>query len=279
MVNILVPTDFSSLSKIALQYAIKIANQINGSITLLHVITITQPVRASMHDKIKDLEEDLIIFAERDLTKLSKEVCKSIKTNEPLKYVVVRGSSFIEVIQKEAKRLKIDLIVMGTRGATGLKKTVVGSNTTSVIEFSQKPVLAVPDKGQFRGFKDVVYASDLKNLEKELRILMPFVLRFNATLHLLHITPTGKNVDDLEEKIEKAAQKLGYKNIVTLVLVDSYVEEAIDQYISVCKADLLTMFTHNLNFYEKVFDKSMTRKMAFHSSVPLLAFKGKAKSG
>jgi nucleotide-binding universal stress UspA family protein len=277
MVNILVPTDFSSLSKIALQYAIKIANQINGSITLLHVVTITQPVRASMHDKIKELEEDLIIFAERDLNKLSKEVCKSIKTNEPLRYDVVRGSSFIEVIQKESKRLKIDLIVMGTRGATGLKKTVVGSNTTSVIEFSQKPVLAVPDKGQFRGFKDVVYASDLKNLEKELRILMPFVTKFNATLHLLHITPTGKDVEELEEKIEKATQKLGYKNIVTLVLVDRYVEDAIDQYISVCKADLLTMFTHNLNFYEKVFDKSMTRKMAFHSSVPLLAFKGKAK--
>jgi nucleotide-binding universal stress UspA family protein len=279
MVNILVPTDFSSLSKVALQYAIKIANRIDGTITLLHVVPITQTVRATMHEKLRDLEEDLITFAERDLNKLIKEVCRSVKTEEPLQSRVVRGSGFMEVIQKEVKRLKIDLIVMGTRGASGLKKTVIGSNTTAVIEFSQKPVLAVPDKGQFRGFKDVIYATDLKNLEKELRILKPFVSRFDSTLHVLHITPNGKDVDELEEKIEKAITKFGYKNTVTLVLVDRYVEEAINQYIGVSKADLLTMFTHNLNFYEKLFDKSMTRRVAFHSNVPLLAFKGKTKSG
>jgi nucleotide-binding universal stress UspA family protein len=278
MVNILVPTDFSSLSKVALQYAIKIANRIDGTITLLHVVPITQTVRATMHEKLRDLEEDLITFAHRDLDRLIKEVCRSVKTDEPLRSCVMRGSSFMEVIQKEAKRLKIDLIVMGTRGASGLKKTVVGSNTTAVIEFSQKPVLAVPDKGQFTGFKDVIYATDLKNLENELRILKPFVSTFDSTLHVLHIAPNGKDVEELEEKIEKATAKLGYKNTVTLVLVDRYVEDAINQYISVSKAELLTMFTHDLNFYEKLFNKSVTRKMAFHSSVPLLAFKGKTKS-
>src|SRR5688500_10399580 len=60
MVNILVPTDFSALSKVAVQYAIKIANTLNGNITLLHVITITEPVRVSMNDKMKVLQKDLI---------------------------------------------------------------------------------------------------------------------------------------------------------------------------------------------------------------------------
>jgi nucleotide-binding universal stress UspA family protein len=86
---------------------------------------------------------------------------------------------------------------------------------------------------------------------------------------------SGKDVDAIEERIEKAVAKTGYKNIVTLVTVDPDIDGAIDQYAAVCKADLLAMFTHELSFYEKLFDKSITRKMAFHSKTPLLAFKQK----
>lgn len=275
MINILVPTDFSSLSKVAVLYAIQIANKLDGNITLLHVVTITTPIRASMHDKMKDLEEDLIRFAERDLNKLITAVCKNLKTDEPIKYSVIRGGDFNAAVKKEAKRLRTGLIVMGTKGASGFKKTVVGSNTASVIEFSQIPVLAVPRHAQFKGFREIVYASDLKNIEKELKILIPYAEKFGSTIHLLHIASSGEDVEALEERIDKTVQKLGYKNMVTLVLVDPYIEGAIDQYISVSKADLLAMFTHNLTFYEKLFDRSMTRKMAFQSSIPLLAFKQK----
>src|SRR5215216_3003816 len=101
MVNILVPTDFSALSKVAVQYAVKIANKLNGNITLLHVITITQTVTASMHEKLKDLEEDLILFAERDLDKLVKEVSKVVRINAPLKVRVVRANDFDKAVRKE----------------------------------------------------------------------------------------------------------------------------------------------------------------------------------
>jgi nucleotide-binding universal stress UspA family protein len=274
MVNILVPTDFSALSKIAVQYAVKIANKLDGTITLLHVITITAPVRNSMHDKMRNLEEDLVRFAERDLKKLIGEVSKTLKTSEPIACSIVRTSDFQDAVRKEAKRLRTGMIVMGTKGASGLKKAVVGSNTASVIEFSKIPVLAVPKNAQFKGFKDIVYASDLKNIDKELKTLIPYAGNFGSTIHMLHIATTGKDVEALEEKVDRAVKKFNYENLVTLVLVDRHVEGAIDQYIGVSKADLLVMFTHDLNFYEKLFDRSMTRKMAFQSSVPLLAFKG-----
>lgn len=273
MVNILVPTDFSALSKIAVQYAVKIANKLGGKITLLHVVTISQPVRVSMHDKMKDLEKDLIMFAEKDLEKLIREVSKLVRNEAPITYSVVRASDFIVAIKKEAKRLRTGLIVMGTKGASGLKKTVIGSNTASVIELSRIPVLAVPKNAQFRGFKDIVYASDLKNLDKELRWIIPYAEKFGSTIHILHITPSGKDVEELEEKVDKIVAKQSYKNIVSLVLVDRFIEGAIDQYIGVSKSDLLAMFTHDLTFYEKLFDRSHTRRMAFQSSVPLLAFK------
>lgn len=275
MLNILVPTDFSKLSRVAVEYAIKIANKLDGHLTLFHVITVTETVRHSMREKMKELEQQMVEKAEEDLSKLMKEICKSVKTSNPVKCLVVRGFSFQETLAKEAKKLKTGLIVMGTRGASGIKKTVLGSNTTTVIEESKIPVLAVPAKASFNGFKDIVYATDVKHIDKELKTLIPYVENFGSVLHLVHIATTGKDVEAMEEKIDGAVKKSGYKNACTLVLVDRDIDGAIDQYLQVSKADILTMFTHNPTLYEKLFDKSKTREMAFHSRVPLLAFKSR----
>lgn len=273
MVNILVPTDFSPLSKFAIKYAIKIANKLNGNVTVLHIITITKAIRISMRARMKALDQNLVASAEEDLEKLIKTISEQYKTSHPIKYQVVRGSYFPSTLLKEAKRLRSGLVVMGTRGASGITKAVLGSNTASVIEVSHVPVLAVPEHAEFKGFRNVVYASDLRNLEKELKILIQYIQKFGSTIHLVHIVPPGEPVDAMEAKIESVLQKFDYKNLVSLVLVDSNIHSAIDQYAEVSKADILAMFTHDISFYEKLFDRSMTRKMAFHSRIPLLAFK------
>jgi nucleotide-binding universal stress UspA family protein len=273
MINILVPTDFSPLSKAAIKYAVRIANQLNGVVTLLHVITISQPVRVSMHDKMRDLEDDMIRRAEKDLEKLAYSAMDDLTTDRPIQYSVVRGSTFSNELQKESQRLKTHLIVMGTKGASGIKKTVVGSNTTSVIGRSALPILAVPEKAKYRGFKDIVYACDLRNPIIELKRLSGYASRFDSTIHIVHVAPPGADVESIDQKLDGAIKSSKVKNAVSVVLVDHDIEGAIEQYIGVNKADLLAMFTHKVTFYEKLFDRSMTRKIAFHSPVPLLAFR------
>lgn len=273
MVNILVPTDFSQLSKSALKYAIKIANRLGGNITVLHVMTMTRALRISMVEKIRSFDHDLIESAEAELETMIKTMSEQYKVKTPIKFEVVRGSYFPSTLLREARRLHSGLIVMGTRGASGLTKAVMGSNTNSVIEVSHVPVLAVPEKADFKGFRNVVYASDLRNLEEELVILIRYIEKFGSTIHLIHIVPPGDEVDVIEGKIDSILKKFPYKNIVTLVLVDNDVDSALDQYVEVSRADVLAMFTHEISFFEKVFDKSMTRRMAFHSRIPLLAFR------
>lgn len=275
MLNILVPTDFSPLSKIASNFAVKIAAQLDGNITFLHVLTITEPVRVSMHEKMKKLEDDMVRIAERDIHKLVKDVTKTLDEPIPTKNVVVRSSDFVSTLNKESKRLRSGLIVMGTKGATGLKKAMLGSNTTSVIEGSHIPVLVVPDKARFKGFHDIVYACDMKDPERELKLLLAYAEKFDSVIHLVHVTSSGRKIEELEEKMEKVLQKLKAKNVASVVLLDDDVEAAIEQYLNVNKASLLAMFTHKLSFIERIFDKGMTRKVAFHSSVPLLAFRKK----
>jgi nucleotide-binding universal stress UspA family protein len=77
----------------------------------------------------------------------------------------------------------------------------------------------------------------------------------------------------LEKKIEAVVANEGIKNVVVKVIVNKEVDEAIEYYVKESKADLLAMFTHDTTFYERLFDRSMTRKMAFQSKIPLLAFR------
>ena len=273
MVNILVPTDFSRLSKSALKYAIKIANKLDGNVTVLHVITRTRAIRISMLEKMRSPDHDMILSAEKDLEKLIKTLSEQYKTKRTINYQVVRGAYFPSTLLREARRLRSGLIVMGTRGASGITRAMLGSNTNSVIEVSHVPVLAVPGKADFKGFRNVVYASDLRNLEEELKILILYIEKFGSAIHLLHIVPPGHQVDVIEAKINTVLKNFSYKNIITLVLVDNDIDSALDHYVEVSRADVLAMFTHEISFFEKVFDTSMTRKMAFHSKVPLLAFK------
>jgi nucleotide-binding universal stress UspA family protein len=273
MVNILIPTDLSEVSKIAVQYAVKIVNKLGGTLTLLHVVTIMQPTRATMRLQLKSLEKDLMETAKEDLDTFAQNISRQLKANEPIKVKVVKGTSFNDTVKREAKKLRTGLIVMGTKGASGLRKYVLGSNTTSVIEVSHVPVLAVPEEGDFKSFKNVVYATDLRHVQKELKTLIPYLEKFNSTVHLLHITPSLKEVSALEKKIEAIVHKAGIANVICKVIVNKSIDQAIEYYVTESKADLLTMFTHDVNFYEKLFDRSITRKMAFQSKIPLLAFR------
>jgi nucleotide-binding universal stress UspA family protein len=273
MVNILIPTDLSELSKIAIQYAISIANTLGGTVTLLHVVSIIQPTRATMRLQLKSLERDLLNAAREDLEELVGNISTKVKTKEPIRIRVVKGSSFNDTVKKEAKKLRTGLIVMGTRGASGLKKYVLGSNTASVIEISHVPVLAVPELAEFKSFGNVVYATDLLHIQSELKMLIPYLEMFGSTVHLLHVTASLKEVSTLEKKIEAVVASVGIKNVVTKVIVNKKIDEAIEYYVKESKADLLAMFTHDVTFYERLFNRSMTKKMAFQSKIPLLAFR------
>jgi nucleotide-binding universal stress UspA family protein len=270
MVNILVPTDFSRLSKVAVQYAMRIAETLDGNITMLHVIDFQRTVTAML--KMKTGIREQLRPVQAELTAISHEALSQSETFPIIRYKISRGNTFSETILRESKRLHSGLIIMGTKGASGLKKTLLGSNTASVLASSHIPVLVVPERAEFQPFRNVVYATDMKHLEEELRMLIPYVELFGAVIHILHIAEDASKMQMTEERIDAAVKAIGYKNIVTLVTLDQEIDAAIENYIRVSRADLLAMFTHKPTFYERMMDKSVTRKLSFYTSIPLLAF-------
>lgn len=274
--NILVPTDFSDLSLVAIEYGVKMANRMNGTVTLLHVMDgVVKPTRASLQEEAKAISREASALARERFAPVVEEAERFNTTNHPVAVKIRRGRSFSNTVRLFTKRNKIGLIVMGTKGASGLSKYVLGSNTVSVMEASRIPVLAVPARARFKNFKNIVYAADLKYLEAEVAAMKPYLKLLDATLHVLHVCDRKADWAQLQTGVKDILKQVEYRKSTVTIRAGKPVDRAIDSYVRELKADLVTMFTHRRTAYENLFHRSMTKKMAFQSHVPLLTFKNK----
>ena len=269
--KILVPTDFSASSKNAAEYASKIATKINAEITLLHLVYRHALPHASILKE--NLERVMKQNAKQDCIELVNEL-RSKNKSLLISYKIMDDFDFENVIENYAVHNNIDLIIMGTRGATGLSKVIFGSNTASVISHSSVPVIAVPEHARFNGIKNIIYASDLHFLEKELPAVIPFAQQFDAGLHIFHVLkPNSEKKFDKDKLVKELTSKFRYTKITVSFSLHSDIEDGIAEFISQNQGDLLVMFTHNVSFFEKLFAKSYTRELAFQTRLPLLTFK------
>lgn len=269
--TILVPTDFSKPSKVAVLYAAWLAQKINAEITLLAVININVATDAILD--WKKMEEDMVDTARQDAEQLIREIKEEVKGELKIEYRSIIGFPFEEMVEHIVINDSIDLIVMGTKGATGLKKVLIGSNTAAVVDNSSVPVLIIPPNTEFRTIKKIVYATDMASITEEVKPIAMFASIFNAAIKVLHVLP-GNSSKKIDGKTLAAdlIKITNYKKISFHVSRNNSIADEVDTFVVDQKADMLVMFTHKLDFYEKLFGKSVTRQLAFHACVPLLTF-------
>lgn len=274
--QIVMLTDFSPLSKVALQYGARISQSIAAELTLLNVVRMDGLPRSNM--KLKAIENNLVSVAAQEGEELVKEISKDVKPGTKVHFKALKGHSVADTINRYVQKNPTDLVVIGSQGASSLKRFRLGGTAVSVIELSSVPVLSVPQFAAFWNFSNVVYATDLTNTEKELEAILPFARSFQSTIRMVHVVPVvDKKVEARRQEVEKLIQKLKYPNLSFQLLIDENIPEAIDRFIRESKADLLTTFTHELNLYEKLFGLSVTRTIAYQANIPLLAFKRRKK--
>lgn len=273
--KILILTDFSDLSKVAINYGLSMSGKLEAEYTILNIVRLDGVPKS--HLKMKQIERTLFAIAEEEGQKLIEESIKQTKTKANVTFKAIKSHKVADTVGRYAEANKINLVIMGSRGASRIKKAVLGGTTVSVIDVSEVPVLAIPEKAEFANFKNVVYASDLKNVQKELDTIIPFARIFGSTVHMVHVVEAiDKNVDAKREEANVLVEKADYAKIKLEVVIDDNVPMAIDKYLNEKKGDVLTTFTHELNLFDKIFARSLTRKVAYQGITPLLAFKRKS---
>lgn len=264
--RIVVPTDFSELAKIAVHYAVEFARQSKSELVLLYILPNLGPTMGTL--STAELKKDILEEAEQKLHDLMQD----IKADDlSIKPQVAYGPSVEEVLEDFTKTHAIDLIIMGSKGATGLTKVLLGSSTVAVINHCSVPVIAVPDCATIGKIEYLVYASDLKNLQQEVMMILPYAKLLDTTIKIIHVPQLNDpEMVQTESLLKDLIDETGYAKIQLEIIKGEDVVQSIETYTEIQQAELLVMFTQKSNFLEQLFSKSITREIAWHCKTPLL---------
>jgi nucleotide-binding universal stress UspA family protein len=266
--KILVPTDFSDNANNALEFAKKLAHKEKASITLLYAFYAVYDFAAQATEIIGQIEQE----AKREL---KKAVDTGKSEGLDFNYKILQGTVATAVTAFAFKE-DYDLIVMGTQGASGIKKTLIGSNTGHVIKESMVPVLAIPEKATFSESEKISVALQLeKEEEKFFKKLLKLTEPLNLPYEFFHVQTQDifeKNIEfkGLEVYIKEAHSQIKSEFVITKA---ENFDKGMKYYLDKNPNTLLVMFYKNKTFFEYLFSKSQSVEMAYHTHVPLLIIK------
>ena len=285
--QILVPVDFSTVSRKAARVAVDIAVHTKADLLFMH--SYINPIihsipysdiyafDSSALFKIEHAEstanEDFQKFIRKLAEEVGEEKWRSVQTD----YIIKSGYAEEDILAYAGTHLP-RLIVVGS-GSNQYPHGIVGSVTADIMYNANVPVLVIPkdvSEKPVAEMQNVLYATnfdekDFVAIEKLMNLLEPFKIRLTC-VHVGEPRLNGWDMARLEGMKELLYQKYEGRNFNCTLLEGNDVLEAIDQFIEKEKVDLLSLTTHKRNMISRLFNPSLARKMVFHSNTPLLIF-------
>jgi nucleotide-binding universal stress UspA family protein len=276
MKRILVPTDFSPTAELAFRFAVNVATRAKGSITLYHNYVPIGSTFIGTEITRKEYNAECEASLTKKLELLKKKVLGDV--TEVAVSITVGRAPLIDNMLGFVAHNNIDLIVMGTQGASGFKKTIIGSVAAKIIEKSDIPVLLVPEKYIMKEPRQFVFASNFQSFEKNaLTLVIDMVNMFDADLTVLHFQSLNipaaekeKEKNDFEAFAYTLQRIYNESNIKFHLLEASSVIETMERMCEAFPYDVMVMVRRKKSFIEKFFIKSFTQNMAYTTQKPLL---------
>lgn len=273
MKKILVPTDFSAYAENALNVAAQLAKKHNSEIHTLHMLelplhqinpatTFSELPEAMFFMKMahKNFED----FIDKDYLE-GLDVFESIKFHEA-------SNGIIESCLEE----DIDLVVMGSHGASGFKEMFIGSNTEKVVRTSNTPVLVIKKKADIFKVDNFVFASDFNKDNKETyKQAVELAKSWGSKIHLLLVNTAGnfKTTIEAENAMNDFIKDINYDNHTLNIYNDVNVEKGILNFSESINADLIGISTRGRQGIAHFFNGSISEDLVNHSNRPVITFK------
>jgi nucleotide-binding universal stress UspA family protein len=276
MKNILLPTDFSENSWNAIKYAINFFEKETCNFYVLHVNRPNSSIfNDSLYTNSEEVLEDIYtIPAKSQLRKIIKHVAEQFPPNKQHKFYTLSDYDFlIDSIRKHVDEKNIDYIVMGTKGASGLTKIIVGSNTASVITKVKCNTLIVPEGAEFNKLKEIAFPTDF-SLTYNIQILHPLceILETSqSALRVLHVSKKKANLNnDQNKNRELLHDYFNHLNHSFHYLTNNKIEEAIQCFVESRSIKLICMVAKNLNYFQQILFHSKVEEISYHIEIPFL---------
>lgn len=264
MKKILVLTDFSAVARHGLQYAILTCQLPNQHLILA---SITAENDSDVPDR---------------LAHEAAQACQAMQIDyeaSRFTFVTERGEFSVATIAGLVDRLSINVLIMGTTGATGFFGGLMDTSTAQLIGHVKCPVLAVPMAWAIRPIKQIGYGTDLTDLTERITEIVPLARRYVAEIAIFHVYPSFPEWVKLDELdyhgIITTLRQKNHLEAISLHFVrtpdDNQIVAGIDEFIRLYKPDLLIMCYQEQNIFDQFLSQNSTKRIALQAEVPLLA--------
>lgn len=273
MKKILIPTDFSKHAEYALKVAAQIARKNDGEIFLLHMLEL--PTQAG--DAVttgRDIPE--IMFFKNAAMKRLEELMDEDYLDGLNVSEIVQFEMAFDGIMNISKKNDVDLIVMGSHGASGFKEMFIGSNAEKVVRNSEVPVLIIKNEIPEFNVQKFIFASDFSDeIKKPFAKVVEFANKTGAELNLVLInTPNNfKSTLVAQDIMNDFVKGFQIDNYSTHIFNDANVEKGILNFAKSVDADLIGMCTHGRKGLAHFFNGSISEDLVNHAVRPVITFK------
>lgn len=269
MRTILVPTDYSKTANGAVKYAAGLAKSTGAKLVLLHAFHI--PVQVSEVPFSAVSEQELEESSMKGLKKVEQKLhskIKGLKTE-----CVVRYGFAPDVINEVAKEKNADIVVMGIAGTGAISEALLGSVAVDTVRDAVVPVIVVPRKVKFTKPEKIIFAYDYSDIKDTNSIaeLCEVVTLFDSRLMIANVI-----TQDEKATFSKAIAGIKMEGMLQRVPhtlhfpVNDSVTDGINEFVRDTSAGMVAMIAHRHNMFYRLFNQSSTKRMAFHTEVPLL---------
>ncbi|SCY92680.1 universal stress protein [Flavobacterium caeni] len=273
MKKILFPTDFSEVSNNAFAYALKLAETLKAEIITLHVYDLPIIDNEGFPNYLLEMY-DVLEVGQFENYKGQVPILRDIAQKHGLEHIKLSHEllmgDLVANIKMLCKRDHIEYVVMGTKGASGLKETFLGSTAGTVIAETDAFVLAIPEHCRYHAITNIAFTSRFKDKDrKALHQVVKIAKGFNAQVHCLYVRTSHSDVKEVTMRDWEYV--FGEYDVQFHVIENENVKDTILGFTDNEKIDLLAMLHYKRNFLEELFHHSLTKKIAHHIQIPILA--------
>lgn len=270
MRHIIVPTDFSDASVNAAFYAAEIARRVQAEIVLMHVIML--PVTVSEVPLPPDSYVGSIAEAEQSLEELKGKLEAS--PGERISITCkATTNSFAGQLETYNKKKDIFAMVMGTSGAGATDAFFLGSFSLTAARDLSHPLIVVPPGYSFKGIHKVGLACDMHNVTETVPFpaIKTFFEYFDAKLNVFYISKSNEKMyPQVLSETKFIQNSLASLHPEISIGTHDDIKAGLEDFVHKSGIDLLILLPGERNFVERLFHRSVTRKMVLHPEVPLM---------
>jgi nucleotide-binding universal stress UspA family protein len=270
--KILIPTDFSVQAEFAYLMVKKLQEKITTDIHFLHVLNVPDTVTMDAKGEIQTCGEiDLnYVLKQQEIALRNLDNLKALYGNQINVHLVLGKTT--DAVLNFSNSNAFDLIVMGTKGVSGLKEIVSGSEAQVIARKSQIPLLSLMCDRSDLQIENVLFVHNFINPKNEgLTLLQKLIKAFGTKVHFLQITSgqVESEMTKAEADMRQFAQSNGIENYACHLINDKDVENGVVHFNQMNNMDLICIGTHGKG---GLFHQSATEKLIKHLFKPIISF-------